>query len=266
MSDNFYSVLTSDSVQKLKTALMSKPELLEYDFDELCESLDLSSVITNYIVNKDNLLEKPKGASQELNADSINCKLILDVLPGLTPAQATDERLWVTLCFSQFKEYVNERWPFKASTDYRISNHISNHWFANGVRGRMRDNAISRLWWMGYTANNIPEFSVDKVFEILFLNSDYRSSLLERNSSANSLNVSTAILRITEEAYKNGIQYKRECFRDFMMKVDTLGGRSNLAAMDIDSLVTVLKPIYQKSYTQIKTSKKKNLLEKIFQG
>jgi len=130
----------------------------------------------------------------------------------------------------------------------------------------MRDNAISRLWWMGYTAKNIPEFSVDKVFEILFFNSDYRSSLLERNSSANSVNVSTAILRITEDAYKNGIQYKRECFRDFMMKVDTLGGRSNLAAMDIGSLVSILKPIYQKSYADTKTSNKKNFFENIFKS
>jgi hypothetical protein len=254
MSDKFYSVLTTDSVQKLKTALLSKPELLELSFDELCDTLNLSFVTTNYVVNLDMLLDKPQGSSQELNADSKNCKLILEILPSLTPAQATDERLWVTLCFSQFKEYVNERWPFRVEEETKITNHISNHWFANGVRGRMRNNAISRLWWMGYTAKNIPEFSVDKVFEILFFNSDYRSSLLERNSSANSVNVSTAILRITNDAYNKGIKYKRECFRDFMMKVDTLGGRSNLAAMDIDSLVTVLNPIYQKAYTVEKAS------------
>jgi hypothetical protein len=34
-----------------------------------------------------------------------------------------------------------------------------------------------------------------------------------------------------------------------MSKVDTLGGRSNLASMDINSLIKVLKPIYKEAYT-----------------
>jgi len=249
MLDKIYSVLTTDSVQKLKGTLLSKPEMLDLSFDELCDTLNLSFVATNYVVNLDLLLDKPQGSSQELNADSKNCKLILEILPNLTPAQATDERLWVTLCFSQFKDYVNERWPFRLAEENKITNHISNHWFANGVRGRMRDNAISRLWWMGYTAKNIPAFTLDKVFEILFFNSDYRSSLLERNSTANAINVTTAILKITDEAYSKGIKFKRESFRNFMAKVDTLGGRSNLAAMDIDDLTKILTPIYNEAYS-----------------
>ncbi|WP_353427242.1 DUF6339 family protein [Polynucleobacter sp. MWH-UH19D] len=248
MSDNLYSVLKTESVLKLKRSLLANPALLELSFDDLCDELHLSLVTTNYKVNTEVTLVMPKGATQELNGDTENCKLILQILPELTPAQATDERLWVTLCFSLFKGYVNERWPFKSSSEEKIQNHISSHWFANGVRGRMRDNAISRLWWMGYMAKNIPAFSVDKVFEILFFNSDYRSSLLERNSSANAINVTTAILKITDEAYTSGTPFKRDNFRNFMMKVDTLGGRSNLAAMDVDSLVRVLKPIYKEAY------------------
>ena len=97
-------------------------------------------------------------------------------------------------------------------------------------------------------AKNIPEFSLEKVFEILFFNSDYRSSLLERNSTANAINVTTAILKITDEAYASGVPFKRDSFRNFMGKVDTLGGRSNLASMDVASLVKVLKPIYTEAY------------------
>jgi hypothetical protein len=154
----------------------------------------------------------------------------------------------VTLCFSQFKDYAKERWPLRESSEDKLAD-ISNHWFANGVRGRMRDNAVSRLWWMGHTAKHITAFTVDKVFEILFFNSDYRSSLLERNSTANAINVTTAILKITDEAYTSGTPFKRDSFRNFMSKVDTLGGRSNLASMDVNSLIKVLKPIYKEAYT-----------------
>ena len=174
--------------------------------------------------------------------------LILKILSELTPAQATDERLWATLCFSEFRDYVGERWRFRSADGTKLQNHISNHWFASGVRGRMRDNGISRLWWMGYTAKSIPEFSLEKVFDILFFNSDYRSNLLERNSTANAVNVTTAILKITDEAYTSGTLFKRSSFRNFMSKVDTLGGRSNLASMDVASLVKVLKPIYTEAY------------------
>lgn len=248
MSDNFYSVLKTESIQKLKKSVLAKPSLLEMSFDDLCDELHLSLVTTNYKVNPEIALVLPKGATQELNGDAENCKLILQFLPDLTPAQATDERLWVTLCFSEFKNYANERWPFRSADEAKLQSHISNHWFANGVRGRMRDNAISRLWWMGYMAKNIPEFSLEKVFDILFFNSDYRSSLLERNSTANAINVTTAILKITDEAYTSGIPFKRDSFRSFMSKVDTLGGRSNLASMDVASLVKVLKPIYTEAY------------------
>lgn len=248
MSDNFYSVLKTESIQKLKKSVETKPSLLELSFDDLCDDLHLSLVTTNYKINSDIALVMPKGVTQELNGDAENCKLILQILPELTPAQATDERLWATLCFSEFKDYANERWPFRSAEESKLHTHISTHWFANGVRGRMRDNAISRLWWMGYMAKNIPEFSLEKVFEILFFNSDYRSSLLERNSTANAINVTTAILKITDEAYASGVPFKRDSFRNFMGKVDTLGGRSNLASMDVASLVKVLKPIYTDAY------------------
>jgi hypothetical protein len=243
-----YSVLKTESVQKLKRSLLEKPELLEMNFDELCDDLHLSMISTTYKVDSGVSLILPKGISQELNGDTENCQLILKALPGLTPAQATDERLWVTLCFSQFKEYVNQRWPFKVSAEEKIQNHIESHWFANGIRGRMRNNGVSRLWWMGYVAGNIDDFPMEKVFDILFFNSDYRQSLLDRNSTAKAANVATAILKITDEAYTAGIEFKRQPFRSFMEKVNMLGGRSNLASMDVNTLVKVLNPVYKEAY------------------
>lgn len=250
MLDENFQVLKSESVSRLKRALMAKPELIELPFDQHCEELHLSFVSTGYAVDTSKALLMPMGMRQEENMDSENCKIILTVVPKLTPAQATDERLWVTLGFTQFSDYVKARWPFRVIGGEQQSAHIANHWFANGVRGRMRDNAISRLWWMGFTASNIPNMSMEQVFTILFANSDYRSSLLERNSSANSLNVLEAILRVSDTAYKAGVPYKRISFRKFMSKVDTLGGRSCLAALDVDALEKIFSPIYQECYAE----------------
>jgi hypothetical protein len=250
MSDNHYLVLKEESIQRLKRSVTSKPEILDQEFDQICDNLHLGFVSTNYTVRSEPALLMPKGMRQEENQDSENCKLVLEILPNLTPAQATDERLWVTLCLSRFPEYVRARWPFRSADGKNLATHVGNHWFANGVRGRMRDNAISRLWWMGHTARRIPNMSLEQVFEILFDNSDYRSSLLERNSSANSINVLVAVLRVSEGAYKAGIPFKRASFRQFMTRIDTLGGRSNLASLSVESLEKIFTPIYQECYSE----------------
>ena len=96
--------------------------------------------------------------------------------------------------------------------------------------------------------------SIEQVFSILFENSDYRSSLLERNSSANSLNVLVAVLRVSDSAYRAGTSYDRASFRNFMSKVDTLGGRCSLAALDVKTLVHIFTPIYEESYSESATA------------
>jgi hypothetical protein len=247
MSDAL-QVLKTESVQKLRRIVIATPEIIDEPLDELAEKYSLSFVQSMYSISDDVTLETPKGVSQDQNKDSENCTRILEILPGLTPANATDERLWVTLSFGYFASYIRERWQFRNSHEDKLSKHVLNHWFAAGVRGRMRDNGISRLWWMGYIAKKVPGMSMQQVYEVLYANSDYRSTLLERNSSANSLNVLAAVLTVSQRAFDNGIPYNRHSWRDFMKAVNFLGGRRNLAAMTHESIVDLLTPVYKQAY------------------
>ena len=104
----------------------------------------------------------------------------------MTPAQATDERFWVTAGFSVGKEYSLARWPFAEVLDAetsdgnensdsqeskrqkRIKENTSNavnHWFCSNSRSRMRDHAISRLWWMAYIARRVNPAEPEKIYE-----------------------------------------------------------------------------------------------------
>jgi hypothetical protein len=241
-------VLKTESVQKLRRLALATPEIIEESLEELALKHSLSFVQSTYTIDTGVELLLPTGISQDLNNDSENCSRILDSLPNLTPANATDERLWVTLAFGHYSDYLKERWQFRNSQEDKLSKHVLNHWFANGVRGRMRDNGISRLWWMGYIAKKVPGMSMQQVYEVLYANSDYRSTLLERNSSANSLNVLTAVLKVSQAAFESGVPYNRKAWRDFMKEVNFVGGRRNLAAMTQDSLVQLLTPVYEKAY------------------
>jgi len=246
MSD--LQVLKTESVQKLRRIVLATPEIIYEPFDEIADKHSLSFVQSTYSINNTVDLLMPLGVSQDQNKDSENCSRILAALPSMSPANATDERVWVTLSFGAFAEYMRERWKFRNSQEDKLPKHVLNHWFATGVRGRMRDNGISRLWWMGYIAKKVPGMSMAQVYEVLYANSDYRSTLLERNSSGNSLNVLTAVLKISQKAFDSGVPYNRESWRDFMKAVNFIGGRRNLAAMTQDSLIELLTPVYKKAY------------------
>lgn len=244
-------VLTSESVQKLRRSIAKNPDFIEMDLDSLAGELSLSFVPSGYQLDRSIQLSIPEGFAQEQNKDNENSSKLLEILPALTPANATDERLWVTLSFGIFNLYLRERWPYRQSKEGKLVTHIHNHWFATGVRGRMRDNGVSRLWWMGFIASKVPGLTTEQVYEILFANSEYRSSLLERNSSCNSLVVLSSILTITQNAQSRGIKFNRECHRDFMKEVNLIGGHKNLAAIERDSLVEILSPIYENCYQKI---------------
>ena len=239
-------VLTASSLESLRLAIIKNPELVAENFSELENELNLRFVSFNADIEIRGELLLPEGITQEANRDRENCLAIKSIIMGLNPAQATDERLWTTLCFQTFPAYTNKRWPLSRAKTPK--NHVNDHWFARTNRNRIRDNAISRLWWMAQIAERVPETSTEQVLEILFFNSDYRSSLLERNSSANSLNVLASIIKVSKEAFDNGNQYDREKFRSFMKQVDLVGKRTVLPSLDLDSLVELFRPMYKNAY------------------
>ena len=128
----------------------------------------------------------------------------------------------------------------------------------------MRDHAISRLWWMGYIARRVDSENPEAIYQSLFFNSDYRASILERNTSANAVNVVIAILKISHGYTKQGIAYNRDKFREFMKQVDFIGKRTSLPAMDEKQIIEVLEPEYKKQYS-IPTSSK-SLISRILGG
>ena len=239
-------ILSTESLEELRSACLDNPKIVEANFEETIEERNLILVPFNADLPDLPTLKEPEGTSQEANKDLENCKLLGDAFSGLTAALATDERLWTTLCFQNYSSYALKRWNLEnARSDV---NHVQNHWFAKTARNRMRDNAIGRLWWMAHIAKRVSSASFDEVLENLFFNSDYRSSLLERNSSANAINVVTSILSISQKAFGEGIEFKRENFRNFMKRVDFIGKRTSLPSLSLEELEKVLTPIYAEAY------------------
>ena len=249
-------LLTTESLEKLRSECQANPQLALKPLDDLTDQFNLTFIPYKHENIKLLELRMPDGHTQETNKDLENCKIIIDTLSDLTAADATDERLWASLCFGEYAAYTQARWPLQRAKT--VENHVQDHWFARTNRNRMRDNAIARLWWMAHIAQKVPNSSYEDVLKTLFFNSDYRSSLLERNSSANAINVLVSILTISQEAFSNGIEFKRDKFRNFMKQVDLVGKRTSLPSLNTDDLKALLAPLYYEAYRDKRKSQPAN--------
>ncbi len=245
-------VLTTSSVAKLVELARENPKVIQIPFDDLVVehsltfkddySFDESVKLTPPIAHGKN--QNKYVFSMKESKDKENCLAILDALPGLTPAQATDENLWVTLVFNQFNDYVRKRWsnPKKPESQKK-------HWFASGWRQLTSDNAIARLWWVEYLSRKADPNGKKGLKDILLSTAEYRTTLLERPTSVRATVVLQSILEVTkEEIKKNGKDLDRSRFRNIMKEVGFVGKRRLLSALKKNNLKQTLKPIFQKKF------------------
>ncbi len=264
-------MLTQDSVEVLRAEARKDYKLIFEKFDDLVERHQLKLIDSPFDLSGIKFV-MPTGIYQETNGDNENCTLVYEKLDNLTAAQATDERFWVTAGFTVGKEYAMARWNFKEEVDeaeadgpqplvanknivQSNTSNLINHWFCVTPRNRMRDHAISRLWWMGYIARRVDPKNPEAIYKSLFFNSAFRSDLLERNTSANAVNVVIAVLKIAQEYSKQDMPYERDKFRGFMKQVDFIGKRTSLPSMNDVQLIEILEPEYKKQYSAAASQK-----------
>lgn len=256
-------VLTEDSVNNLRELARKDPfDFYGASIDTLFTRSDVKLIQAPFKVApvqfKDSALFDSVG-----KADVENSLMALELLPELTSAQAADDRLWVTLANGPYKEYVQSRFPLhatfsrtggteaqKAKEKKKATNHVFNHFFADTVRIRIRDNAISRLWWMGHYARSVEDVSNTReiLTYLVGYDLDIASSFLGRTSIAAAPSLASAILyALVHDADfgKRPSQERRENFRNFMKQIDLLAGRRILAFLSREELQPEITKLYE---------------------
>ena len=222
------------------------------DFDEYGEMKTVLVDATCFDVLNENCTEKH---------DKENVMAIYGALKDLSLRQAADERIWVYATHVLAKKYVDSRWQnvpkpgkqaiknieneYKSNDELRErkiqevtekmeTKHVLAHYFVSGARGLIRDNAVARLWWMGYAASRCNDYSFDQTLTILLKDSDVRANLLERPSASASEEIFSGIIRVLGNALSQSDSpeiYKRNNFREFMKRINRQGGRIMLNAL-----------------------------------
>ena len=181
--------------------------------------------------------------AQPSRDDAVNAIAVYRALKKLTPHQASDERLWTYLAHTQGAEYVAARWLSDRPEDAgKAAQKVHNHFFARGNRALIRDNGISRLWWLGSIAHQTDHDAPDRFLEILLHRQDVRSALLERPAVSTNPRVLRRIYDVMIEHWENGgTLFQRDPFRQWMINLNRRGGVVLLDALGDNQLDAVIR-------------------------
>ena len=221
------TILTSESLEKLRNAVVGDSQLARKNLSELLAELELSTVEHAATIDTDLVLDP------EQTADIPNMIALAASINGLTPELATDERLWVSLAIGQFRDYTYARWGGKAKTDADLLAFWKLHILASSTRNRWRDHAVSRLWWMHRYASMLQPEDPKAALDMLLIEIDFISSLLSKPSVSTNLPLAQAILRVAQEEIlkKGSIKFNRDKFRAFVRELDLIAGRRLLSSI-----------------------------------
>ncbi len=175
--------------------------------------------------------------------DASNALVVYNALRDLSPHQASIERMWVYLCHFDCPQYVAARWLKQRPDDNeQATREILNHFFAKGNRGIIRDNGVSRLWWLGKIAYDVDPEHPGEFLTILLHRQDVRSALIERPSVSMNQKLLRAIYTVMREHWANGGKlFEREAFRNWMIALNRRGGVVLLDALPDNALDRLLR-------------------------
>ena len=181
-------------------------------------------------------------ADNPSSTDVENALIVYEALSGLTPHQASIERMWAYLCHWDCPQYVATRWlGQRPERDEDAVRKIENHFFARGNRALVRDNGVSRLWWLGKIAHDVDPKNPREFLTILLHRQDVRSALIERPSVSTSRRVLRGIFEVMQEHWSDGgALFIRDTFRSWMMALNRRGGVVLLDALQEDALRRLL--------------------------
>jgi len=156
-----------------------------------------------------------------MEAEVFNSLLVWQCLSNLTPSLAVEGRIWTRLSHLDGLPYARGRWIGDATGADAVKL-INLHCLAT-TRTRCRDdNAIGRLWWNAYIANQAMPGQHHDALKALLKTADIRSNIVERSRFGSLPRLAGGILRAVSGV--PAVTASEGVFREFMKTVNLRGG------------------------------------------
>ena len=239
-------LLSTESLEQLRNIVLQDKDFVLEPLEELVERYSLRMTSSDLDRPESLTLHSPVNSSWSGNMDRENSELIFGLLPRLTRAQATDERLWVTLAFREGLEYSVLRW----GGDEIDNKKILLHWFAPSSRSKWRDQSLSRLWYVSSFASGLEGISFKSALDVLYSNSELLNSFLGRPRTTASNRVSSKIIAMLDAQGRvdGQLVFDRTKFRALMKELDLRSGSLQINALADSDFAQFFDDLFQSIY------------------
>ncbi len=159
-----------------------------------------------------------------INYEFENSKTIFEALKNLTPAQASDVRIWTYFSHVGFWDYMRERSLLKGQPEDKRKDYILQHWFIEPLNAKnlLRQN-ISLLWWGAYMTYDKEKKDPYELTKELFSMLDYTRTLLP-STQGRIRKFVQAFLEFVTEKKDIFSRHKESRVRFLMRKANQVGG------------------------------------------
>jgi hypothetical protein len=175
-----------------------------------------------------NGLDAAEGESSEV----ANSLLVWKAFPGMTPALARENRIWVRASHVECLGFCRSRWltSAKSLSEEKLITVIRSHFFAGTLTSCRDDHAVSRLWWNALIAALADPGDLEGALALVLRRADTRSNLIERPWMFNRPVVANGVLGVLRE--DKWVIEKEAHFREFMKSLNIIGSGIAFEVLD----------------------------------
>ena len=175
-------------------------------------------------------------------SDSECARIIYQWLSILTPAQASDQRLWCALTHTLFSEYMNRRWGSNFLKAEKKHDLVVDRWFFKGEGSRTKmHNGIARLWWFGYVSYDSKRSDPFELTDVLLSLQDIQTAFLERSIGMCRPLLQTALEAIKKNEHQLASVNRGAVVKEWAKDIKLRGGVFLLDSIPPDRLKFVVE-------------------------
>lgn len=148
----------------------------------------------------------------------------------ISPAEATQVSLWITLSLIHYRSYINDRWGM-----YDLSRHKSvykimkDKCFMTKTGDTMQYNEISKLWWCAHMASKAEGHEQEEAVRLI-TEDEVNRDRLSRHAMFREGRILGTILDIIKEEKRKGT-YKAWCIIEFLRICSEYNGPYSISSL-----------------------------------
>ena len=207
---------------------------------DVVSGVERTSFATNVVPARPLKLAMPNKRDKK---DAENARIVHSALTSLTPADASDPRLWTYLTHVTCWTYMRARWNMNEKDEGQQQlNYIREHYFLSGNRAVVR-NGIARLWWYGHLTHDESLADPYELTDVLLSQLDIAQQVVERSigrAPAVRRGFLTFLMERRDELLVSGGK-ARDAIRHLAKQLHFVGGRAVLDLFDAEEVRQLLR-------------------------